>query len=110
MTFPESVTAAPGAEPLRSAAALWRVFGSAAITCSQRQTMIPSRLPMSSSTTALAALGAVLAYVVFEWGGVVRTDQYQYLLVLGLLAMVLSLGRVHATSGHRFPAASCAGP
>ncbi len=43
--------------------------------------------------TALAALGAVLAYAVFEWGGVVRTGQYHYLLVLGLLAVVLSLAR-----------------
>jgi hypothetical protein len=36
----------------------------------------------------LAALGGVLAYVAFEWGGVVRTGRYEYLLVLGLLAMV----------------------
>jgi O-antigen ligase len=35
----------------------------------------------------------VLAYAAFQWGGVVRTDQYEYLLVLGLLAIVLSLGR-----------------
>jgi O-antigen ligase len=41
----------------------------------------------------LAALGGVLAYVAFEWGGVVRTGRYEYLLLLGLLAMVLSLGR-----------------
>ena len=42
---------------------------------------------------ALTTIGSVLAYAVFEWGGVVRTDQYRYLLVLGLLAMVLSLAR-----------------
>ena len=42
---------------------------------------------------ALAALGGVLAYVAFQWGGVVRTGRYEYLLVLGLLAMILSLGR-----------------
>jgi len=42
---------------------------------------------------ALITLGGVLAYVAFQWGGVVRTDQYEYLLVLGLLAMILSLGR-----------------
>jgi O-antigen ligase len=42
---------------------------------------------------SLAALGGVLAYAAFQWGGVVRTDQYEYLLVLGLLAIVLSLGR-----------------
>ena len=36
----------------------------------------------------LAALGGVLAYVAFEWGGVVRTGRYEYILVLGLLAMV----------------------
>jgi len=41
----------------------------------------------------LASLGGVLAYVAFQWGGVLRTDQYQYLLVLGLLAMILTLGR-----------------
>jgi len=42
---------------------------------------------------ALAALGGVLAYVAFEWGGVVRTGRYEYLLLLGLLAMSLGLGR-----------------
>ena len=42
---------------------------------------------------ALITLGGVLAYVAFEWGGAVRTGRYEYLLVLGLLAMVLSLGR-----------------
>jgi hypothetical protein len=42
---------------------------------------------------ALSTIGAVLAYAVFEWGGVLRTDQYHYLLVLGLLAMALSLAR-----------------
>jgi O-antigen ligase len=42
---------------------------------------------------ALSTIGVVLAYVVFQWGGVLRTDQYQYLLVLGLLATILSLGR-----------------
>jgi|SRR5271157_452326 len=31
----------------------------------------------------LAALGGVLACATFEWGGVLQTDQYQYLLVLG---------------------------
>jgi O-antigen ligase len=41
----------------------------------------------------LLALAAVLAYTTFQWGGVVRTGRYQYLLVLGLLAMLLSLGR-----------------
>ncbi len=42
---------------------------------------------------ALVVLAGVLAYCVFEWGGVVRSGRYEYLLVLGLLAMVLSLGR-----------------
>ncbi len=42
---------------------------------------------------ALITLGGVLAYVAFEWGGAVRTGRYEYLLLLGLLAMVLSLGR-----------------
>ena len=43
--------------------------------------------------TALAALGAVLACVAFQWGGVIRTGRYEYLLLLGLLAMILSLVR-----------------
>jgi len=41
----------------------------------------------------LLALAGVLAYTAFQWGGVVRTGRYEYLLVLGLLAMMLSLGR-----------------
>jgi O-antigen ligase len=40
-----------------------------------------------------AALAGVLAYAAFEWGGVVRTGRYEYLLALGLLAMLFSLGR-----------------
>ena len=42
---------------------------------------------------ALLGLAGVLAYTTFQWGGVVRTGRYQYLLVLGLLATLLSLGR-----------------
>src|ERR1700675_4382379 len=41
----------------------------------------------------LVVLTGVLAYTTFQWGGVVRTGRYQYLLVLGLLAMLLTLGR-----------------
>ena len=41
----------------------------------------------------LTTMGAVLAYAVFKWGGVLRSDRYHYLLVLGLLAVVLSLAR-----------------
>ena len=41
----------------------------------------------------LLVLAGVLAYTTFQWGGVVRTGRYQCLLVLGLLAMLLSLGR-----------------
>jgi putative inorganic carbon (HCO3(-)) transporter len=41
----------------------------------------------------LLVLAGVLAYTTFQWGGVVRTGRYQYLLVLGLLAMLLNLGR-----------------
>jgi putative inorganic carbon (HCO3(-)) transporter len=41
----------------------------------------------------VVTLAGVLAYTAFEWGGIVRTGRYQYLLVLGLLAMLLSLGR-----------------
>lgn len=40
---------------------------------------------------ALSTIGAVLAYATFEWGGVLRSDRYQYLLVLGLLAIPHSL-------------------
>jgi putative inorganic carbon (HCO3(-)) transporter len=40
----------------------------------------------------LLMLAGILAYTTFQWGGVVRTGRYQYLLVLGLLAMLLSLG------------------
>src|SRR5579862_8109722 len=41
----------------------------------------------------LLALTGVLGYTTVQWGGVVRTGRYQYLLVLGLLAMIVSLGR-----------------
>ena len=41
----------------------------------------------------LLVLAGVLAYTTFQWGGVVRTGRYEYLLVLGLLAMVWNLGR-----------------
>jgi O-antigen ligase len=41
----------------------------------------------------LLVLAGVLAYTTFQWGGVVRTGRYQYLLVLGLLAMLSSLDR-----------------
>jgi hypothetical protein len=42
----------------------------------------------------LLVLAGVLAYTTSLWGGVVRTGRYQYLLVLGLLAMLLSPDRV----------------
>ena len=41
----------------------------------------------------LSVLAGVLAYTAFQWGGVVRTGRYQYLLVLGVLAMLFGLGR-----------------
>jgi len=41
----------------------------------------------------LAVLAGVLAYVAFQWGGAVRTGRYEYLLLLGALAMIWSLGR-----------------
>ena len=53
-----------------------------------------------SDRATLLALAGVLAYAAFEWGGVLRTNQYQYLLVLGLLAVVVSLGRAR---GERAP-------
>ena len=40
---------------------------------------------------AFATLGGVLAYAVFDWGGVLRSHQYYYFLALGLLAMGFSL-------------------
>ena len=43
--------------------------------------------------STLSTIGMVLGYAVFEWGGVLRTDQYHYLLVLGLLAVALGLAR-----------------
>ena len=66
----------------------------------------------------LLVLAGVLAYTTFQWGGVVRTGRYQYLLVLGLLAMLLSLGRSpervvaaswpFAAMGSSTPASVCA--
>lgn len=47
----------------------------------------------ASGITALATLGGVVAYVAFQWGGVVRTGRYEYLLILGLLAVVWNLVR-----------------
>jgi hypothetical protein len=41
----------------------------------------------------LVLLGAVLAWAVFDWGGVLRSHQYYYLLALGLLAMGFSVAR-----------------
>jgi O-antigen ligase len=52
----------------------------------------------------LLPLAGVLAYTTFLWGGVVRTGRYQYLLVLGLLAVLLSLGR---SRGESFPLPDC---
>lgn len=42
---------------------------------------------------ALAVLSGVLVYTTSQWGGVVTTGRYGYLLVLGLLAAVWSLFR-----------------
>jgi hypothetical protein len=42
---------------------------------------------------ALATLGGALGYAAFRWGGVLRTDQYEYLMALGVLAIVLTFGR-----------------
>jgi len=42
---------------------------------------------------AFVILAGVLAYVAFQWGGVVRTGRYKSLLVLGVLAMVFSVAR-----------------
>ena len=55
--------------------------------------MITKERSNRQAVLVLLVLGGVLAYTTFQWGGVVRTGRYQYLLVLGLLAMLLSLGR-----------------
>jgi O-antigen ligase len=51
------------------------------------------------AAVALLVLAGVFAYVVFEWGGVVRTGRYEYLLALGLLGIVLSLSRAREDVG-----------
>jgi len=43
----------------------------------------------------LLALAGVLAYTTFQWGGVVRTGRYEYLLTVGLVAIIVSRGRSH---------------
>jgi len=43
--------------------------------------------PTSRIPHALAGLAAVLAYAVFEWGGVLRHNQYVFLLAVGLLTL-----------------------
>ena len=43
--------------------------------------------------TTLVTLGAVLTYAVYRWGGVVWSSQYEYLLVLGGLAIGWSFSR-----------------
>jgi putative inorganic carbon (HCO3(-)) transporter len=55
--------------------------------------VIPEERLNRQAVLVLLALAAVLAYTTFQWGGVVRTGRYQSLLVLGLLAMLPSLGR-----------------
>jgi O-antigen ligase len=52
--------------------------------------MEKERLDRSALGT-LIVFGGVLAYTTFEWGGVVRTGRYEYLLILGLLAVAWSL-------------------
>ena len=44
-------------------------------------------------TAAFPILGAALAWAVFDWGGVLRSHQYYYLLALGVLAMGFSVVR-----------------
>jgi len=50
------------------------------------------RLDLQAVAVLLVLVG-VLAYTTFEWGGVVRTGRYEYLLVLGLVAVAWSLAR-----------------
>jgi hypothetical protein len=45
------------------------------------------------SKSAVIILGAVLVYAAFQWGGVRRSDQYEFLLALALLTMACSLAR-----------------
>lgn len=54
--------------------------------------VIPKQRSNPRTVLLLMVLAGVLAYTTFQWGGVVRTGRYQYLLVLGLLAMLMSLG------------------
>src|ERR1700676_5476313 len=60
---------------------------------SSGRTVIAKETLKRKAVLELLVLAGVLAYTTFQWGGVVRTGRYQYLLVLGLLAMLLSLGR-----------------
>ena len=55
--------------------------------------MITQERSNRQAVLVLLALAGVLAYTTFQWGGVVRTGRYQCLLVVGVLAMLLSLGR-----------------
>ncbi len=50
------------------------------------------------SKATLIVLGGVLGYAVFRWGGVQLAVQYEFLLALGLLAMVYSLARLRHPS------------
>jgi len=67
-----------------------RPFQLPSATC--RAVIIKERLNRRAILVLLVMAG-VLAYTTFQWGGVVRTGRYQYLLVLGLLAILLSLSR-----------------
>jgi len=55
--------------------------------------VIPEKRLNRQAVLMLLVLAGVLAYTTFQWGGVVRTGRYQYLLILGLLAMLLSFDR-----------------
>jgi O-antigen ligase len=54
---------------------------------------------VSSFQFRVAALAVVLGYAAFQWGGVARSNQFQFLLALGLLAIVATLARPRGAWG-----------
>src|ERR1035438_9876429 len=46
---------------------------------------------------AFATLGGLLAWAVFDWGGVLRSHQYYYFVALGVVAMTFGVARGRQT-------------
>ena len=55
--------------------------------------MIADERPSWRAIVTLVALGAILGYLTFQWGGVVGTYRYQVLFILGLAVMLWNAGR-----------------